>query len=463
MNDPVLMSRLGALWDDLNLVREKLNRDTWSSAQQNSDTRAEMSIDSLWNGLELTLAKQIEKKQDDLKKIEESVTKAKEDDPSALTAAWIRYAKIFKESQSILRECLEIIGTLAIRNKDLDQRILYLADELIRECFFLCTGEQRYYLLVHGMEDTVTKTKARIIRLRFPEWTTWDLPLTAHELGHVIVNETLKSERAKPKEDEGDLIWLPIVQDQRDSLVAVDSVLQKKSQAGEIEQQEASQWAESRVHKFLADAFATYTMGPAYACSAILLRLDPSLGAFCGTPSDIQRAHIILSTLTCANNNEKITKPYTEVLRQLWEYWNNAVSRVNPNGKLEPAYETWLQQLAEKFGKELGHQSFLASALYPPNGVKTGWQRADQWSRGWLKQWESTHNLIVPQPSSEDLRDVLNATWLCRLQIDGDIKEQSRKFKELQTVGRQLCTMIMAKRATASQQQHGITHNAGGR
>ncbi|HKQ75490.1 MAG TPA: hypothetical protein VJ810_17455 [Blastocatellia bacterium] len=461
MNDPVLLSRLDALWDDLNLVREKLKKDTWSSAEQNSDTRAEMSADSLlWPGLEVTLGKQIEKKQNALKRIEESVITAKEDDLCAMRAAWTDYATIFKESESILHECLEIIGTLAIRNKDLDQRILYVADELIRECLSQSTDHQDYYLLVHGLEDTVTKTKARIIRLRFPEWTIWDLPLAAHELGYVLVTETLKEENEL---EEDDRLWLPFVKEQSSSLVAVDSEFQK-SQAGEIGQdQEADKWRESRVHKFLADAFATYTMGPAYACSAILLRLNPSLGASCGTPSDIQRAQIILSTLTCMDDKEKIMGPYTKVIEKLGEYWNSTVSRVNPSGKLEPDYETWLWRLAEKFSKELGPTTFRAPALYAPIVEKRGWQRANEWSHEWLKQWNSNQNLSVPQPSNDNLRDALNATWLCRLQIHDDIKEQSRKFKELQEVGRQLCTTIKTQQTTASQPQHGITPKAGGR
>jgi hypothetical protein len=463
MSDPVLLARLRALLDDLDSVSEKLRRPAWGSQQPS--LRAEMLVDSLWYGLEVTLIKEIDRQKRALEEIAREVTQSSVNDPAALTAAWTRYAKAFRESQGILRECLEIIGTLAIRNNDLDKRILHVADELIRECLVLSTGEERYYLLVHGMEETVTKAKSRIIRLRFPEWTIWDLPLAAHELGHVIVSDTL----AREKQDDDDRrILEPFVKKLRDSLVGLHPEWNEQIQDGGIKAQEAERWAEDRVHDFLADAFATYTMGPAYACAAILLRLNPSLAASCGRPSDAQRAHVILSMLEWASESLPVINPYRQVVDDLRRYWDDTLSRVNPHGKLSPAYEGWLKELSEAFGKETGPNSFMTSALYPAKGVRAGWHRAQVWATQWLEEQEqSSEKLTVPELSGENMRDVLNATWLCRLNIvktigQAGIEKQIRPLKNLQEIGQEVCNAIMGLKRVGS--PHQITApNTGGR
>lgn len=463
MNDPVLVARLRALWDDLDFVSDRLRKSAWPSDQ--TATRAEMLVDSLWIGLEMTLGKEIELQKRAMERIERDVTQPTINDPAVLAAAWTRYAKVFQESQSVLRECLEIIGSLAIRNQDLDKRIWYVADQLIRECLVLSTGNQHYYLLVHGMEDTFIKTRSRILRLRFPEWTIWDLPLAAHELGHVIISENLELEKNKSEDRR---ILEPFVQNLRDSLVGLDPEWNVQNQAGGKKAEETERWAEDRVHEFLADAFATYTMGPAYACSAILLRLNPSLGASDGRPSDAQRAHVILSMLAWANTLWPLAPPYREVIEELQGYWNETLKRVNPHGKLTSEYEDWLKQLAEAFGKDAGPNSLRRSALYPSKEEREGWLRAQNWALEWMAQLQSNNNFNEPNTSSENLRDVLNAAWFCRLQIiktmrQGDINQQIRSLKDLQEVGQKLCNTIMVSKDRGPTQQQIPVPSAGGR
>src|SRR5262249_16861778 len=187
---------------------------------------------------------------------------------------------------------------------------------LIQELLVFITRLSPYYFLVHGMDDTFTKTRVRIIRLRFPEWRIWDLPLAAHELGHVVIGENLESEEKPENADQR--ILTPFIQRQRASLVRQDPGFKQMSMKRRSGVQQAAQWAESRIHEFLADAFATYTMGPAYACSAILLRLHPLIDAKDGRPSDAQRAHVILSMLKWMNDKAPITDPpYISIISRL--------------------------------------------------------------------------------------------------------------------------------------------------
>jgi len=85
--------------------------------------------------------------------------------------------------------------------------------------------------------EAVSMTLSRIIRIGFPEWTIWALPLASHEVGHIVVevNETLKT----------------------------------------FVEESADEQSRHSLREILSDAFATYVMGPAYACAAILLRINP--------------------------------------------------------------------------------------------------------------------------------------------------------------------------------------------
>lgn len=444
MDDPVLMSRLEALWNNLNVVSEKLRSSAWRSEQPEPGMRAELLAESLWTGLETTLVRQIDARKDRLKEVEEELDRAASNDHAALTAAWVRYAKIQRDSQSLMRECFGIIGTLAIRNNDLDERMLYVADELIRDCLVLSTGDTYYYLLVHGMEDTFSKTRARIIRLRFPEWTIWDLPLAAHELGHVVLAET---EDQESLQDDDDLkVLTRFLGNQRDSLVGQDAELNQRHQSGSEGTIEAEQLAESRVRVFLADAFATYTMGPAYACSAIMLRLNPSISARRERPSDAQRAHVVLSMLRWMNEAASLPRPYTDVIERLEDDWSRTLDRVNPDSRPSQSERMHLGQLAESFGGDVSHRFLRRAALYPYQpGQNDGWGRAQEWSAAWLTQLENNEpRLGRPANPAGKLRDVLNAAWLSRLQVQGDVRTKVRAYGLLADAGQDLCQAIIA-------------------
>jgi hypothetical protein len=426
MEDRVLVARLDALLDSLHRVSNELQESTWAGA-----TRSEMLEESLWRGLETTLIKQINNITDELKRRKATIGA----DDAALSAAWTGYLKILGKSRTILQECLEVIGTLAIRNKDLDKRILYMADELIRSCLKLTTGDEYRYLTTHGMEGTFTKTSARIIRLRFPDWTIWDLPLAAHELGHVLVNQRRDEEKAC---DEENRVYEPFVMKQRDSLVEHDLELTKTT--SDIS---AKQWAEARVHEFLAEGFATYTMGPAYASSAILLRLDPAVNAKEGQPSHAQRAYLILSMLGWMSATSKLQDPFSVIIGRLRKDWDTVMNHVNSTGKPSRADETWLEGLVQALGGELWKKDLRGTAMYPLTGDRQGWTRAGSLAANWKTQLDQSQELVCPDDFPGSMRDVLNAAWLCRLQIEGSSEDQASKFNKLAKVGQDLCHEII--------------------
>jgi len=160
--------------------------------------------------------------------------------------------------------------------------------------------------------------------------------------------------------------------------------------------------------------------------------------------------------------------PYQAVIEELQGYWNETLKRVNPHGKLTSNYENWLKQLTEEFGKEVGPNTFRTSALYPLEEDREGWLHAQRWAQEWLEQTNSKNNFNEPNTSSVNLRDALNAVWLCRLQIvkttkQEDINQQIRRLKNLEEVGQKLCSTIIFSKDNSSTQQHVPGPSAGGR
>lgn len=438
MDDPVLMSRLGALRNNLNVVSTNLASKAWLPDQSRGDARAELQADMLWNGLETALVTEIRARVAQVEKIEKDVTSAQPTDQAAMSAAWVRYSKLLAGSEDLLRECLEIIGTLAIRSKDLDHKILFIADELIRDCMMLSTGDGAYYLHVPSVREAISKTRARIIRV-FPEWAIWDLPLASHDLGHVAINGILARENGQDEELQQ---MTPFINKERDSLVAMDAEL---NAALHNANDDAKRWATGRVRVLLADAFATYTMGPAYACAAIMLRLNPSVSASRDLPSDTQRAHVILGMLRWMNADAPMPHPYTDVVEQLDGAWQNTVQRSNPASELTAAYKAYLDQLAQEFGREVSWRTLNGTAKYPYKPANEGWTKAQEWAALWREQWQNNRALGVPDNPTGKLRDVLNAAWLCRLGLGAN--DSARAQAQVAQVGQELCNALLKARA----------------
>src|SRR5215208_675247 len=90
-----------------------------------------------------------------------------------------------EKNQLIFSDYVDFLSGLALRDKGWDNSICQIADELIRSCGNLLQAKMWEALTIPSSHGAVTL--ARIIRMGFPEWTIWGLPLAAHELGLVAV------------------------------------------------------------------------------------------------------------------------------------------------------------------------------------------------------------------------------------------------------------------------------------
>jgi hypothetical protein len=342
-----------------------------------------------------------------------------------LEKAWKDYTRVYEKSQEIFRECLEFLGGLAFRDQKWDESICQVADELIGTC--AQASGQRTSLTIPASQEALTKTLGRIIRVRFPEWTIWTLPFTAHEYGHVVKDEVqeLKSfvegEAARWIEEE-------------------DKQTLKGAKRDELAGQRALKRYQYHIEELLADAFATYTMGPAYAHAAILLRFNPAGASGQGDeqPGDVKRAYVIFSTLKKMSDELKgivISGPYSKIIKDMEGQWKAALLGAQSPSKLEAAEGKRLTHLVDRIWDKF-YEEFLPTAKYPHNG----WQLALEWSQNWERQLRGADELSIPEvPSTSKVRDVLNAAWLCRTNnVDA--------IKRITTAAFRLCESIIRKR-----------------
>jgi hypothetical protein len=336
-------------------------------------------------------------------------------------------------NEDIFAQYIEFIGGLALRDAGFDEGISRVANELLRSC---CTKKNSDVLLaIPTRQRAVAMTMARIIRVTFPDWTIWALPSTALEFWHVItkrdVTDALNRALRNITGNEGDT-------------------------------------AETRFDDCLGDAFATYTMGPAYALFAIYLLLKPNwpftpnrddtvdrvraknvfetfrnmTSAELGNlpceevrqelikawdvvvdvsrseerAADHVRAHAIFEMLRLMNSKDPGVGPYDEIRDELVKVWDDAISQTGAKPSIS---ET------EKIGAEKMRVSQLIQALWDvlvdgtiPPFTSEVWLEIRNWVDPILKN--KVEEIKVPQGA--ELRHVMNAAWLARINPNRDPK-----------------------------------------
>jgi len=298
------------------------------------------------------------------------------DDKDPKEKAWELYAeRLHGLSKEVFDEYVDFLHGLAMRDAGLDGEICQLADELTR---IWKMRDVDHSLTIPTRQEAITSTLARIIRLGFPEWTIWALPLTAHELGHVVAS---KNEQLR----------------------------------GFVEEEGAIEPARSHLEDYLADAFATYVMGPAYAFAAVLMRFNP-VSAYDDDyehPADAKRAYFVFNILQLMNEQADLKDPYTGIIDQLRLEWNAALEQAKQPVKLETRDEEQLN----KWIASLKAKDLLRKAI-------TVTYSADRWDsavelQGKIEQHLKDGERGIEQLGSLELRDVLNAAWLSRIHNPG--------------------------------------------
>jgi hypothetical protein len=194
---------------------------------------------------------------------------------------WSRLSKARREASiKVFDQSIEFLGGIALRNTRLGSNICELADSMIAS---IHRGKASSHVIPGGVA-TMMMTFQHIVRLPFPGWNIWALPFAAHEFCHAALKDDLQKLRVI-KEAEAEVI----------KLLGTDGA-----------------------HRCLADIFATYTLGPAYAYAAITLLFDPT------SIVDEARVQSISQTLSAMNpsNEEGPEESYLTIAGELQEEWD---------------------------------------------------------------------------------------------------------------------------------------------
>jgi hypothetical protein len=301
-----------------------------------------------------------------VKRIEDKIPGGDSRGDGKMKKVWGDFAVEVLQSRRVFAEYFDFLGGLALRDSGFDQGICRTADELIgkfkKEVGWLSPT-------LPARQVALDRTLARIIRMGFPEWTLWALPLAAHEVGHIVLM----------RDDPDDPELSRLVRRARDK---------------------------PELQILLADVFATYVMGPAYACAEILMTLDISAG---DNNLSRKRAQVMLATLEHMNSEALAeSTAYTPMITLLADEWRQALAL----GGIEYVQESpatvkdWVQTVAGAVS--LGRGASLQADVWP---------KIEQWSS---QLAEGKGAEIQLDQSYAQLRYLLNAAWHRRATSDMD-------------------------------------------
>jgi hypothetical protein len=374
--DTLLLSRIDSLDENLSRVDDALERLRHRHASPNAPAEDRVAID-LWYMLDMEVRKRFERHQDALEALRAAAAGAA---PGAENP-WKTYARVREESERLFDECLEFIGALAFRHTGLDEdRMCQLADDVMFACAREAYGQPWTFLTVPSLRDVVTRSRLRLSRLRFPEWTFWTLPATAYVLGHEVLCEQKVAS---------------LVTDRMEGWARRDV-------------------ARSHVPILIADVFAAYLMGPAYGHAAIRLRFDPSkaYAEDARRPAEASRAHVVLRTLECVPAY-RTAEVWESQVKALHEQWDRALEAADPAGA-PPDDPASLNELVEEALKHFDDQLSLMASY-----DQRSWHKAETLYDRWRGEAEASAavDALSTEPTEQLLtaRDVLNAAWLMRV------------------------------------------------
>jgi len=331
-----------------------------------------------------------------------------------IAGAWQHYVEAWQASEELFQERLDILGGLAFRDNQLDEKICQFADELIHSTV-KPTPRIQPSLTVPGAVQARTKTLARVIRLRFPEWTIWTLPFTAYEYGRVVA-------------------------DRFEGLGTFLTDFEKRGLQREL------------LDVVVADAFATFTGGPAYALAGVHMRLKPAATPASGYPPDGERAAVIFAVLDAMNSAERERSPelgdgpYAVICEELRRDWAELSERLDvpwPPAAGRELLDGLLEHMFADGSLDAVRYPYKGTVDWPAKG-EHGWKIAEDWSDRWIDALRQRQKLTSPPTSSAStIRDVLNAAWRARLAISNDAPDDvARGIAEIGKAALKLCEEI---------------------
>jgi hypothetical protein len=310
-----------------------------------------------------------------------------------LPSCWATFRQVEEDSRTLFDECLAFIQGALARAAGVDNGVCLLADHLLDDLSaWADVGWDRFTLLATG---EFFKDTTEIIRVRFPDTSIWSLPIAAHEFGHFLGPELRENQ-------DGQFIY-PF----QEMLKSAD-----ENRPPNWPLPHSQKW--HHLHEHFADLFATVALGPAFACSFILLRLNPGNAYQEAPTSYAQRVHSILWVLDKMDQAAGgLTKPYRDVIDLIHRSWRQSLQATDQPESLQDVKVALLEARLDK----------LYALLLDNTPSKLAYQPQDWWRAVTLAsqlQPDETWDAVQPEPDLTR-RDVLNAAWLARVQQDEQV------------------------------------------
>ena len=328
---------------------------------------------------------------------------------SGVKVCWRDLRRVREEDSLLYGECLAFVQGALIQKHGIDGGIQQIADRLLEE-LSKRAGIPWGRLTVLADEE-FTGYAAQIIRLRFPQDSIWSLPIAAHEFGHFIGPEIVSDVREGRYRGKDNPFRTMVRRE-----------FSKQEQQGAF------------LDEQFADIFATYSLGPSYACVCIILKFDPesaSADEFVH-PRDVNRAFMIFETLREMQRSGPPAERFDTFLDPLERVWNQSLAAA---GTSPPDGDTaaLLKKKVEKLFKLL--ESHLPASRYSSLTVARA-LKSDLGAGG-----------PSQSPLTASFSDLLNAAWLRRLEI-GETKPEL--VEELGSRAMSACQAVIKPRGNSS-------------
>jgi hypothetical protein len=245
-------------------------------------------------------------------------------------------------------------------------------------------------MTIFGAMDSTTRSTG-IIRLAFPHFDVWSIPIVGHEFGHHVLEELRDATGAL---DEDDNEVFPI----RDVIEDHQATIKRR-------------W----LRELFSDLFATYSLGPAYVMSLIFGQLDAvfPLNPSKTHPQSSWRAAFALDALRRLDDGSA-AKTYEAVAKTIEDVWSEAVTASGNDAAVPDEEAAMLRQVLDDFWTALADNT-------PQRLEYASWTRARQLSQNILDQEGNGGPPYGFVKSSDTVVDVLNAAWRARLVGEMDV------------------------------------------
>lgn len=276
----------------------------------------------------------------------------------------------------VVREAFALAAGVLARSQGLDGGACAEADSLIAELADV-VDHSLARPTVPGDTEFLHRA-ADVIRRRLPDHGVWDLPVMAHEFGHVLAKHLHVYDPAN------------------------DQVL-------ELGEDVLGGWPECspiQAEELFCDLLACYATGPSYACTLLVHRLNPVATAAPDKtvphPPDAVRAAVVLHTLTLLTRSERSDGRYRMTCDRLRATWRQLQLLAPAEARLTSEQEESLMRQVRDVLDFLGHR--LKPLRY-------------DWPRAGIRELTDALKGVRSLDASHDyrIRDVLNAAWLLRL------------------------------------------------